>query len=134
MKILALSLFALTSLSALAGPMAMGQISQMDSMDHSTRSANVAGPERLGTVSFSVSCAVGVQAPFNRGVALLHDFWYEEAQRQFEEITKTDPSCAMAHWGVAMSYFHQIWGRPGEDAVAHGWTAMQKAQSPVEAK
>jgi len=111
--------------------MAMGQISQMDSMDHSTRSANVAGPERLGTVSFSVSCAVGVQAPFNRGVALLHDFWYEEAQRQFEEITKTDPSCAMAHWGVAMSYFHQIWGRPGEDAVAHGWTAMQKAQSPA---
>ncbi len=71
-------------------------------------------PERLGTVSFSVSCAAAVQAPFNRGVALLHDFWYDEAQRQFEEIIKADPGCAMAHWGVAMSDFHQIWNRPDE--------------------
>ena len=39
-------------------------------------------------MSFTVSCASAVQTPFNRGVALLHDFWYEEAQRQFEEIAK----------------------------------------------
>ena len=56
-----------------------------------------------------------VQTPFNRGVALLHDFWYEEAQRQFEEIAKADPTCAMAHWGAAMSYFHQIWNRPDKE-------------------
>jgi tetratricopeptide (TPR) repeat protein len=117
MKILLLPLLALSSLSALA---------QM-AMDHPAQPA--AAPERLGTVSFSVSCAAAVQAPFNRGVALLHDFWYEEAQRQFEEIAKADPSCAMAHWGAAMSYFHQIWNRPDKDAVAKGWAEMQMAQS-----
>ena len=41
--------------------------------------------EKLGTVSFAVSCSAAVRAPFNRGVALLHDFWYDEAQRQFSE-------------------------------------------------
>jgi tetratricopeptide (TPR) repeat protein len=85
--------------------------------------------ERLGKVSFSVSCSPSVRAPFSRGVALLHDFWYEEAQPQFEQIAKTDPDCAMAHWGIAMSLFHQIWDRPDEHAVARGWTEMQAAQS-----
>jgi len=120
MKILLLPLLALSSLPCLA---------QM-SMDHPAPPAGAAAPERLGTVNFSVSCAPEVQAPFNRGVALLHDFWYEEAQRQFEAIAKADPSCAMAHWGAAMSYFHQIWNRPDKDAMAHGWAEMQKAQSP----
>src|SRR5271165_6636968 len=120
MKILLLSLLTLASLPAAA---------QMV-MDHPAPPANGSGAERLGTVSFSVSCTTAVQAPFNRGVALLHDFWYEEAQRQFEEIAKADPACAMAHWGIAMSYFHQIWNRPGEEAMAHGWAEMQKAASP----
>jgi len=85
--------------------------------------------ERLGTVSFSASCSPPARAAFNRGVALLHDFWYEEAQRQFEQIAKIDPDCAMAHWGSAMSVFHQIWDRPDEHAVAHGWTELQAARS-----
>src|ERR1700722_12040622 len=88
-----------------------------------------ASAERLGTVSFSVSCAPAVQARFTRGVALLHDFWYPEAQRQFEDIAKSDPDCAMAHWGVAMSLFHQIWDRPDAATVAHGWREMQAAQA-----
>jgi hypothetical protein len=66
--------------------------------------------ERLGTVIFSVSCAASTQAAFDRGVALVHDFWYDEAQKQFERIVQADPGCAMAHWGLAMSSFHQIWG------------------------
>jgi tetratricopeptide (TPR) repeat protein len=85
--------------------------------------------EQLGKVSFSVSCSPSVRAPFSRGVALLHDFWYEEAQPQFEQIVKSDPDCAMAHWGIAMSLFHQIWDRPDEHAVARGWKEMQAAQS-----
>jgi tetratricopeptide (TPR) repeat protein len=83
--------------------------------------------ERLGEVSFSVSCSPKVRAPFSRGVALLHDFWYQEAQSQFEQIAKTDADCAMAHWGIAMSVFHQIWDRPDEHAVALGWKEMQAA-------
>jgi len=120
MKILLLPLLALSSLPLFA---------QM-AMDHPAQPGTVAAPERLGTVSFSVSCAADVQAPLNRGVALLHDFWYEEADRQFEEIAKGDPGCAMAHWGAAMSFFHQIWNRPSESAVAQGWAEIQKAQSP----
>jgi tetratricopeptide (TPR) repeat protein len=86
--------------------------------------------ERLGTVRFPVSCAAASQAPFDRGVALLHDFWYEEARAQFQRLAKSDPGCAMAHWGVAMSFFHQIWGRPDGESMKLGWAEMRKAQSP----
>jgi len=117
-----------TFLLPLAALISLPCVAQMG-MDHPATPAT-AVPERLGTVSFSVSCAASVQSQFNRGVALLHDFWYEEAQRQFEEIAKADPGCAMAHWGAAMSYFHQIWNRPNESAVAQGWAEIEKAQSP----
>ena len=85
--------------------------------------------DRLGTVSFAVSCSASAQAGFNRGVALLHDFWYEEARPQFERILKTDPGCSMAHWGVAMSVFHQIWDRPDEAAKALGWRELEAAKA-----
>ena len=96
-----------------------------------TFAASPAGAqERLGTVSFPVSCAPAVQASFNRGVALLHDFWYEEARPQFERILKSDPGCAMAHWGIAMSVYHQIWDRPNEAAMATARREIQAAQMP----
>ena len=68
--------------------------------------------EKLGTVHFPVSCAASQQAPFERGIALLHSFGYTEAEVQFRAIAKADPNCAMAHWGIAMSQFHELWGRP----------------------
>jgi tetratricopeptide (TPR) repeat protein len=119
MKTLPLCLLILTALPAVA---------QM-AMEHPTQTAGNSAPEKLGTVTFSISCSAAVQAPFNRGVALLHDFWYEEAKRQFEEIAKADPNCPMAHWGVAMSYFHQIWNRPSEQDMKEGWAALQMAQT-----
>ena len=91
--------------------------------------ADASDQEKLGAVSFSVSCAPAVRPSFDRGVALLHDFWYEEAQRQFGEIAKADPQCAMAHWGIAMSVFHQIWDRPDEAAVALGHKEIQSART-----
>ena len=118
MKILALSLLTLAAFPAVA---------QMP-MDHPMPADALS--EKLGVVSFPVSCLPSTQAPFNRGVALLHDFWYSEAQRQFEAIIKADPACAMAHWGVAMSEFHQIWNRPGESTMKSAWAEMEKAQTP----
>ena len=91
--------------------------------------ATAVSDEHLGTVSFPVSCAPAVRAGFNRGVALLHDFWYEEARPQFEKIVAADPACAMAHWGIAMSAFHQIWDRPDAATMAKGWQELQAAQS-----
>jgi tetratricopeptide (TPR) repeat protein len=66
-------------------------------------------PEKLGKVSFPISCAPSVQEEFNRGVALLHSFAYTSAEQTFQGIAKMDPQCGMAHWGVAMTYFHQVW-------------------------
>jgi tetratricopeptide (TPR) repeat protein len=97
--------------------------------------SSVPAGERLGTVDFPVSCAPDVQALFNRGVALEHDFWYTEAQPQFERILKADPSCAMAHWGIAMSVFHEIWNRPDDSTMALGWREMQAAkQQPAKSE
>jgi tetratricopeptide (TPR) repeat protein len=90
---------------------------------------DAASAERLGTVSFPVFCSARQGASFSRGVALLHDFWYEEARPQFEAIVKADPDCAMAHWGIAMSLFHQIWDRPDAATSAQGWRQMQAAQA-----
>src|SRR5271156_6425558 len=117
MKTIAISLLALATLPVMAQ---VGQMDSMEQMNHPAHPASAGTPERLGSVNFSISCATTVQASFNRGVALLHDFWYEEAKPQFEAIVKADPNCAMAHWGVAMSDFHQIWGRPNEVAQKRG--------------
>ena len=84
--------------------------------------------EQLGTVSFPVSCAPAVQKPFERGVALLHSFWYEEAQKQFLDVAARDPHCAMAHWGVALSLYHQLWERPQEAQLKRGWEEAQAAE------
>jgi tetratricopeptide (TPR) repeat protein len=66
-------------------------------------------PEKLGRVSFPTTCKPGVQAKFERAVALLHSFAYSAAEKAFEDVAKEDPNCAMAGWGQAMANFHQIW-------------------------
>jgi tetratricopeptide (TPR) repeat protein len=73
---------------------------------------NHAAPEKLGKVSFPVSCKPAVQEEFNRGVALLHSFAYTAAEKAFQDVAAKDPQCAMAHWGIAMSYFQQLWEPP----------------------
>src|SRR6266851_3806842 len=85
--------------------------------------------EQLGTVHFPISCAAYVQKPFARGVALLHSFWYEEAAKEFTHIAKDDPSCAMAHWGVAMSLWHQLWDHPNAATIKHGEAEVKQAKS-----
>src|ERR1700746_1039162 len=75
---------------------------------------------QLGTVHFPVTCAASVRQPFTRGVALLHSFWYEEAQNEFMNITHSDPHCAMAHWGIAMSVWHQLWNEPDAAVIKRG--------------
>ncbi len=85
--------------------------------------------EKLGTVSFPVSCNASVQKPFERGVALLHSFAYPEAKQQFEEIAKQDPRCAMAYWGEAMSLYHELWSRPTAEDMKEGWKLVQQAQA-----
>jgi len=83
---------------------------------------------QLGTVHFPVSGAASVQKPFARGVALLHSFWYDEAEKEFLEIAKDDPHCAMAHWGVAMSLWHQLWNEPDAKVIKRGLGEVKVAE------
>jgi tetratricopeptide (TPR) repeat protein len=86
------------------------------------------GTEQLGKVSFPISCAPGSQSAFERGIALMHSFEYEQAEKQFTEISQKDPGCAMAHWGVALSLFHEIWERPENSVLKRGHDQMEQAQ------
>ncbi|MDE2387946.1 MAG: hypothetical protein KGN35_02505 [Betaproteobacteria bacterium] len=70
------------------------------------------GQDKLGKVHFPVSCTPGAQVQFNQAVAMLHSFWYDEAEKTFRQVTVTDPSCAMGYWGVAMSRYYQLWATP----------------------
>jgi len=69
-------------------------------------------PAQLGEVSFPVSCKPSVQREFDRGVALLHSFMYTPAEEAFRSVADHDPRCAIAHWGIAMTHFHQLWEPP----------------------
>ena len=89
--------------------------------------------EQLGAVSFPTSCSPGVQASFERAVALLHSFEYNNADKRFKEIEQKDPGCAMAYWGDAMTFYHQLWDRPSKSAMEAGSHAIQKAQA-IEGK
>jgi tetratricopeptide (TPR) repeat protein len=82
----------------------------------------------LGVVDFPVSCDSGIQTDFNRAVALLHHMQYVESRAAFEAIAKADPSCAMAHWGVAVTLFQPLWpARPTPEHLMRGWEEVQKA-------
>jgi hypothetical protein len=65
-------------------------------------------PERLGQVHFSTSCNDSVQGGFDRAVAYLHSFQFSSAIDGFNTALRGDPSCAIAYWGIALSY----WGNP----------------------
>src|SRR6266481_162774 len=85
--------------------------------------------EKLGTVSFPISCAPATQAQFERGMALLYSFEYETAGDQFQEIQKKDPACAMAYWGQAMTLYHQLWDRPSKADLQRGADLLAKARA-----
>jgi tetratricopeptide (TPR) repeat protein len=85
-------------------------------------------PKDIGTVNFETSCSPAVKTRFNEAVALLHSFWFQESRDIFNAIHKDDPNCAMAQWGVALTY----WGNPfagqrSPQVIANGKAAIDKA-------
>jgi tetratricopeptide (TPR) repeat protein len=83
----------------------------------------------LGKVNFTISCSISAQKQFNRAVAWLHSFEYEEAEKAFTQVTFTDQKCGMGYWGIAMSNYHPIWAPPTEEELKKGWVAIEKAKS-----
>jgi tetratricopeptide (TPR) repeat protein len=88
---------------------------------------NHPAPEKLGTVHFETSCEAAVQSDFDRAVALLHSFAYDAAAKEFRTVAARDPACAMAHWGIAMSGFHQLWSPPGASELQLGQEQLRLA-------
>ena len=66
----------------------------------------------------------GFDASFNKAIALLHSFQYEDTRAAFEAIAKKYPNCAMAQWGIAMSHYHGLW-RSGD--IEAGRAAIEGA-------
>jgi tetratricopeptide (TPR) repeat protein len=85
--------------------------------------------ETLGKVSFPTSCKPIVQEQFDRAVALLHSFAYTASKNAFQNVAQQDPQCAMAHWGIGMTYFHQLWDPPiSPSLVLSAQSEIQRAQ------
>src|SRR5712672_3892750 len=85
--------------------------------------------ERLGRLSFPTSCDPKVQAEFERGVAMIHSFWFLIARRTFEGVLRQDPNCAIAYWGIALDLLGNSLATvpPRADAEA-AWAALEKAR------
>ena len=90
-----------------------------------------ASTENLGRVNFSVSCNGVAQPQFNRGVALMHSFQFARAIEAFNATLASDPSCAIADWGIALSN----WGNPfaaglkSPAQLEQGLKAVQQARA-----
>ncbi len=86
--------------------------------------------ESLGWVDFHTSCAAIVKSDLNRAVALLHHMTYPVAYTAFEGVTRSDPDCAIAYWGMALTLFQPLWPtRPGARELERGWLLVQEAMT-----
>src|SRR5262249_13928472 len=98
--------------------------------DHDHEHPGGKSPEKLGKVSFPTSCAPAVQAQFERGVALLHSFWFPEGFKALTAVAEQAPACAMAYWGIALNrLLNPFNGEAGADFVKQGQAAIEKARS-----
>ena len=89
-----------------------------------------ANEERLGEVSFPISCSPAAQTQFNRAVAMQHSFFFPETVKAFAAIAEKEPACAMAHWGVALSQRpNPLVGPFPGDVLKRGWEAIEKARA-----
>jgi hypothetical protein len=92
-------------------------------------SCSPAGEGIYGTVSFTATVPDSVRSDFNKAIALLHSFEYDESEKMFARVIDRSPDCAMAYWGVAMSNFHPLWAPPGASELEKGSRAIEIARS-----
>src|SRR5262245_29253452 len=85
--------------------------------------------KQLGIVHFETSCAPAAQRLFDRGMLYQHSFWYSASRRTFEDVLKADPQCAIAYWGIALSYLYNPHAPPPPDSLPLGLEAVKKGQA-----
>ena len=71
--------------------------------------------EKLGAVHFATSCSAEAQKQFDRAVALLHSFQFNHAIQGFNAALKSDPTCGIAYWGIALSQWSNPFGAAMKD-------------------
>ena len=76
--------------------------------------------DRLGKLSFPTSCDPAVQAQFERGVAMIHSYWFLIARRTFEDVLQKDPNCAIAYWGIAADFLGNTLGHHSDPSGCPG--------------
>ncbi|MHB0972401.1 MAG: tetratricopeptide repeat protein [Thermoanaerobaculia bacterium] len=100
--------------------------------DHSTEHASHSHGEpdlgNIGKAHLATSCNDAAQQEFDRGVALMHSFWYREAEKSFRKAAAADAKCGMAWWGVAMANLHPLWAPPTPSELNTGVEAAAKAK------
>jgi tetratricopeptide (TPR) repeat protein len=116
----------LVSCMCLALALATPAWAQTEQHDHPAKGGTI----KTGTVNFETSCNAAVKDDFNLAVAELHSFWFPESRSVFEGILKKDPTCAMAYWGIALTY----WGNPfagqrSPQTIAAGKAVIEKGQT-----
>lgn len=72
---------------------------------------------RVGKVQLKNDGNAAAQAPFQRGLALLHNFEYSSAAEAFRSAQAADPGFVLAYWGEAMTYNHPLWAEQDADAA-----------------
>ena len=90
--------------------------------------------DEIGSVTFPTSCSHEVAADFNRAVALLHSFQYEQSRKGFEAVARKDPHCAMAEWGIAMSHYHGLWKNGDLDTGRAAFQGLSKLRLSIKAQ
>jgi tetratricopeptide (TPR) repeat protein len=93
-------------------------------------SAAPAAAQGLGTADFPTSASPAAQAPFMRGLLLLHSFEYEDAAKAFREAQAADSAFALAYWGEAMTYTHPLWNE--QDSTAARAALLRLGATPAE--
>jgi tetratricopeptide (TPR) repeat protein len=86
--------------------------------------------EKLGKLTFPTSCDPKVQADFERGVAMIHSYWFIYARKTFEGVLQQDPNCAIAYWGIALDFLgNSLATTPTRAEAEAGWAALEKAHA-----
>ena len=86
----------------------------------------------LGHVHMDTSCSPSVSADFDRALAMLHNFWFARALEAFKKVIQSDPQCAMAYWGAAMTYNHPFWDAPTREDESAAWAQVQKGRQTTK--
>ena len=86
--------------------------------------------EKLGRVMFPTSCDSRLRGQFERGVAMLHSYWFTEARKVFDAVIQQDPSCAIAYWGLAVDYLgNSLAGAPAPKDIAAASEGLDRARA-----